>query len=92
MNRVVADPLPFDAQAARHYGPVYAAVFAANRTPRRRLADLMIACVAMAHGLPLYTGNPDDFVGLDRLVTVVPVTRPGQCDQPGRTQPAGRSG
>ncbi|WP_416220236.1 type II toxin-antitoxin system VapC family toxin [Frankia sp. Cas4] len=70
------DPLPFDAEAARHYGPVYAAVLAANRTPRRRLADLLIACVAVANNLPLYTINPDDFTGLERLVRVVPVTRP----------------
>ncbi len=70
------DPLPFDAEAARHYGPVYAAVLAANRTPRRRLADLLIACVAIANDLPLYTINPDDFTGLERLVRVVPVTRP----------------
>jgi len=72
------DPLPFDAEAARHYGPVYAAVLGANRTPRRRLADLLIACVAIAHGLPLYTANPDDFTGLDNLVTIMPVTRPPQ--------------
>jgi hypothetical protein len=25
------------------------------------------------HGLPLYTRNPDDFVGLDSMLTVVPV-------------------
>jgi predicted nucleic acid-binding protein len=33
----------------------------------------MIASVAAAHGLPLYTTNPGDFAGLDELVTVVPV-------------------
>lgn len=69
-------PLPFDAEAARHYGPVYAAVLAANRTPRRRLADLLIACVAMANGLPLYTINVDDFAGLGHLLEVMPVSRP----------------
>jgi hypothetical protein len=70
------NPLPFDSEAARHYGPVYAAVIAANRTPRRRFADLMIACVAMANDLPLYTINPGDFTGLQHLLQVVPVTRP----------------
>ncbi len=70
------DPLPFDAAAARAYGMVSAAVLAAGRTPRRRVADLMIACVAMANRLPLYTTNPAYFRGLERLVTVVPVGLP----------------
>lgn len=35
--------------------------------------DLMIAAVASSRGLPLYTRNTDDFVGLESLVTVVPV-------------------
>lgn len=70
------DPIPFDADAARAYGRVTAAVIAAGRKPRRRAADLMIAATAVAAGLPLYTTNPDDFAGLDHLVTVIPVTRP----------------
>lgn len=70
------DPLPFDAEAARTYGMVCAAVLAAGRTPRRRVADLMIASVAAANGLPLYTTNPGDFAGLDGLITVVDVPRP----------------
>jgi len=69
-------PLPFDAEAARHYGPVYAAVHAAGRTPRRRFADLLIACTAIGNALPLYTINPQDYVGLDHLLTVCPVDRP----------------
>lgn len=36
----------------------------------------MIAATAAAELLPLYTTNPDDFKGLDSLVTIVPVTRP----------------
>jgi predicted nucleic acid-binding protein len=70
------DPIPFDAEAARAYGRVVAAVLAADRKPRRRATDLMIAATAMAAGLPLYTTNPDDFAGLDALLAVVPVTRP----------------
>ncbi len=70
------DPIPFDTDAARAYGRVTAAVIAAGRKPRRRAADLMIAATAIVAELPLYTTNPDDFVGLDRLVTVIPVTRP----------------
>jgi predicted nucleic acid-binding protein len=70
------DPIPFDAEAARAYGRVTAAVVAAGRKPRRRAVDLMIAATAIAAGLPLFTTNPDDFAGLDQLVDVVPVTRP----------------
>jgi predicted nucleic acid-binding protein len=69
-------PLPFDAAAARNYGPVYAAVTAAGRTPRRRFADLLIACVAMANGLPLFTTNPTDYSGLDHLLAIHSVDRP----------------
>jgi predicted nucleic acid-binding protein len=70
------DPIPFDAEAARIYGRVTAAVIAAGRKPRRRIADLMIASIAIAEDLPLFTANPDDFAGLERLLTIVPVTRP----------------
>ena len=79
------DPIPFDADAARAYGRVTAAVIAAGRKPRRRVVDLMIAATAIAAELPLYTTNPGDFAGLDRLVTVVPVTRP---EVPNERKPA----
>lgn len=67
------DPLPFDAEAARAFGRVVAAVLAAGRKPRARIADLMIASVAIGNRLPIYTTNPDDFAGLDTLVPVVAV-------------------
>jgi predicted nucleic acid-binding protein len=70
------DPVPFDVAAARAYGRVAAAVIAAGRKPRRRVADLMIAATAIAEDLPLFTTNPDDYAGLERLVRVIPVTRP----------------
>jgi predicted nucleic acid-binding protein len=70
------DPLPFDAEAARIYGRVTAAVMAAGRKPRGRAVDLMIAATAIAERLPLYTTNPADFRALDSLMTVIPVTRP----------------
>jgi len=70
------DPIPFDAEAARIYGRICAAVIGAGRKPRRRVADLMIAAIAVAEDLPLFTTNPDDFKGLEELLTVVPVTRP----------------
>lgn len=75
------DPIPFDADAARAYGRVAAAVAAVGRTPRRRIADLMIASVAIAHELPLFTTNPDDFHGLGGLVVVVPVGLPDVADR-----------
>jgi predicted nucleic acid-binding protein/antitoxin (DNA-binding transcriptional repressor) of toxin-antitoxin stability system len=56
--------------------------------PRHRVADLMIAAVAAAQGLPLYTANPDDFAGLDRIVEVVPV----QCRAGHRNLDASRGG
>jgi predicted nucleic acid-binding protein len=70
------DPIPFGAEAARAYGMITAAVVAAGRKPRRRIADLMIASTAVAEGLPLYTTNPDGFTGLQDLLTIMPVTRP----------------
>jgi hypothetical protein len=65
------DPLPFDADAARAYGRVFAAVRATGRTTRSRFADLLIAATAVANGLPLYTRNPADFAGLDHLLRII---------------------
>jgi len=70
------DPIPFDTEAARIYGRLSAAIVAAGRKPRRRIADLMIAATAVAESLPLFTTNPGDYTGLERLLHVVPVTRP----------------
>ena len=67
------DPLPFDVEAARAYGRIYAAVRAHGRAPRRRLADLMIAAVALANDLPVVTRNGADFVGLGRLAEILEV-------------------
>ena len=68
------EPLPMDAEVARAYGRVYAAVAASGRKARgQRAADLLIAATAVAAGLPLYTRNPNDFVGLSDLLEIVPV-------------------
>ena len=65
------DPLPFDSDAARAYGRIFAAVTAAGRKARgARAVDLLIAATALAAELPLYTRNGDDFVGLDGLVDI----------------------
>ena len=68
------DPLPFDGNAARAYGRVFAAVAAAGRRARgARAVDLLIAATALSAGLPIYTRNGDDFRGLEDLVDVVVV-------------------
>lgn len=68
------DPIPFDAAAARAYGRIDAAVVAQGRKARgARAVDLLIAAIAAAAELPLCTRNPDDFSGLDDLITVVAV-------------------
>jgi predicted nucleic acid-binding protein len=68
------DPLPFDGEAARAYGRIYAGVVAAGRKARGpRAVDLLIAAIASAQGLPLVTRNLDDFHGLDGLVEIVAV-------------------
>lgn len=66
-------PLPFDGEAAARYGTLVALPLAANRSPRPRRLDLMIAAVASVRGLPLYTRNADDFVGLDGMVRIIAV-------------------
>lgn len=67
------DPLPFDIEAARAYGRVYAAVVEQGRRPRRRFADLLIAATALAEELPLVTRNSKDLEGLEGLITVVEI-------------------
>jgi len=66
--------LPFDADAARAYGRIYASVIAAGRKARgRRAVDLLIAATALANQLPLYTRNPDDFADLGDILRIVAV-------------------
>ena len=72
-TEAVFDPLPFDVEAARAYGRVYAAVLEQGRKPRRRFADMLIASTALATQLPLVTRNAEDLVGLERLLTIVKI-------------------
>ncbi len=60
-------PLPFDADAARAFGRVAASLRASGRKVQARSYDAMIASIAIATGLPLYTVNPDDFSGIEDL-------------------------
>jgi predicted nucleic acid-binding protein len=76
------DPLPFDADAARAFGRVAASLRRSGRKANARAYDAMIAAVALANGLPLYTCNPDDFSSIDGL-TVVAVTHPDHSPAPG---------
>jgi predicted nucleic acid-binding protein len=74
LQRVEAtfEALEFDADAARAYGRVYAAVTSAGRKARgQRSVDLLIAAIALAADLPLYTRNPTDFAALSALVEIV---------------------
>ena len=61
------DPLPFDAAAARAFGGVAASLHRAGRKTGARSYDAMIAAVAIANDLPLFTCNPGDFAHIDDL-------------------------
>ena len=68
------DPLPFENEAARAYGRVFASVMAAGRKARdARAVDLLIAAAALSAKLPLYTRNGDDFRGLEDLLEIIVV-------------------
>ena len=67
------DPLPFDGEAAARYGTLVALTIEAKRDPRPRRLDLMIAAIASAHDLPLFTRNINDFVGLEAMVSAIAV-------------------
>ncbi|MCX5500216.1 VapC toxin family PIN domain ribonuclease [Streptomyces sp. NBC_00053] len=62
------DPIPFDAEAARIYGRACAAVIGAGRKPRRRVADLMIASIAITEELPHDLDYGRLFHGVDERV------------------------
>jgi predicted nucleic acid-binding protein len=82
LQQVEADfqPLPFDDAAARCFGRVSASLRRARRKPAARAYDALIAliaAIAMAHDLPIYTVNPRDFAGIDDL-RVVAIPHPDQ--------------
>ena len=60
-------PLPFDVDAARSFGRVAASLRAAGRKVHARTYDAMIAAIAIANDLPLYSINSTDFEGVDEL-------------------------
>jgi tRNA(fMet)-specific endonuclease VapC len=68
------DPLPFDAGAARAFGRVAASLRRSGRKANARAYDAMIAAIAVANDLAVYTCNPADFFGVDELeIVAVPV-------------------
>lgn len=76
------DPLPFDADAARAFGQVAASLRRAGRKPAARAFDAMIAAIAIANDMPLYTCNPTDFAGIDNL-DVVAIAHPNRAETTG---------
>jgi predicted nucleic acid-binding protein len=67
------DPIPLDAVAARVYGEVALDLRRKGRKASSRAFGALIAACAIANGLSLYTANPSDFEGIERLdVVTVP--------------------
>ena len=64
------DPLPFDPAAARAFGQVAASLRRSGRKATARSYDAMIAAIAIAGQLPVYTFNPGDFGAIDGLEVV----------------------
>jgi tRNA(fMet)-specific endonuclease VapC len=75
------DPLPFDTDAARAFGQVAASLRRSGRKASVRTYDAMIAAIALANELPLFTCNPADFTGIDGLI-VVAIPHPGLTTSP----------
>lgn len=73
------DPISFDAKAARAFGAVAAELRARGRKHRARAYDALIAAVAIANELPLFTVNPDDYRGIEGL-DLRPIDHPDSRD------------
>lgn len=65
-----------DVASARAFGRLAASLRRSGREARPRALDVLIASVAVANDLPLYTCNPSDYAGMEDL-TLVAVLRPG---------------
>jgi tRNA(fMet)-specific endonuclease VapC len=61
------DFVPFDATCARAFGRVTASLRRSGRKHQARAYDALIAATAVAHDLPVFTRNADDFAGIDGL-------------------------
>lgn len=70
------EPLIFDSAAARAFGRVAAALRASGKKSIARGPNALIAAIALANRLPVYTCNPKDFEGIEGLdVVAAPVPR-----------------
>lgn len=61
------EPLPFDAACARRFAIVAGCLRQSGRKTQARAFDALIAATALAHDLPLYTRNAQDFEGITGL-------------------------
>lgn len=69
------DAIPFDINAARAFARVASDLRSAGRNTSARAFDALIASVALANDLPLFTVNPSDFEHI-RGLQVVGVPHP----------------
>lgn len=65
------DPIPFDDRCADAYATIAAAVRSAGG--RVRQFDAAIAATAVAHGIPVFTQDAEDFGLMERLVAPLEV-------------------
>lgn len=71
------EPLPFDSACARAFARVAADARRSGRKSQARTLDALIAATAIAHDLPLYTENTEDFSGIEDLrIEAVSIHRP----------------
>ena len=64
------DPLPLDAPSARMFGRVAASLRRSGRKPAARAFDALVASIALANQLDVYTCKADDFAGIEGLGVV----------------------
>jgi tRNA(fMet)-specific endonuclease VapC len=74
------ETIAFDGDAARVFGTVAAALRSSGRKPAARAYHALIAASAIAHGLPLFTCNPNDFEAIPQL-DVRPVPHPDRGEK-----------
>jgi len=64
------EPLPLDATSARMFGRVASSLRRSGRKPAARAFDALVASIALANQLDVYTCNADDFKGIEGLGVV----------------------
>ncbi len=69
--------IPFDDRAAFSYGILTELLLARGRSPRGRVADILIAAVAHSRDAAVITHNVKDFAGLESVLTMIPAATVG---------------